>query len=121
MRSPAATITAALALSLAPIAALAHDLWLERAGLPITYPRHSTLLDDVALTVRGALHGQGITTRLEGELTVRSSTNPGQPFAVFGEVRTDEGRYRAWGQALNVETGIVAFNGSYTNPALNLL
>lgn len=68
-----------------------------------------------------ALHGQGITTRLEGELTVRSSTNPGQPFAVYGEVRTDEGRYRAWGQSLDVETGIVAFNGSYMNPALNLL
>jgi translocation and assembly module TamB len=52
---------------------------------------------------------------------VRSSPNPGQPFAVFGEVRTDEGRYRAWGQALNVETGVVAFNGSYANPAINLL
>ncbi|GGF82578.1 LysR family transcriptional regulator [Azorhizobium oxalatiphilum] len=36
------------------------NLWLEKAGLPITYPAHSTLLDDVALTVRGALLGQGI-------------------------------------------------------------
>lgn len=68
-----------------------------------------------------ALDGYGITTRLEGELTVRSSPLPNQPFSVFGEVRTDEGRYRAWGQALNVETGEVAFNGSYENPALNLL
>ncbi len=68
-----------------------------------------------------ALHGYGITTRLEGELTVRSSPLPDQPFSVFGEVRTDEGRYRAWGQALNVETGEVAFNGSYENPSLNLL
>jgi translocation and assembly module TamB len=40
---------------------------------------------------------------------------------VFGEVRTVEGRYRAWGQELNVETGVVRFNGSYTNPTLDLL
>ncbi|MDR6954832.1 LysR family glycine cleavage system transcriptional activator [Ancylobacter sp. 3268] len=36
------------------------NLWLERAGLPIVYPRQSIMLDDVALTVRGALAGQGI-------------------------------------------------------------
>lgn len=68
-----------------------------------------------------ALQGYGITTRLEGELTLRSSPLPDRPFSLFGEVRTDEGRYRAWGQALNVETGEVAFNGSYENPSLNLL
>jgi translocation and assembly module TamB len=68
-----------------------------------------------------ALEGQGITTRLEGELTVRSATYGSEPFSVFGEVRTDEGRYRAWGQALNVETGVVRFNGPYSNPSLNLL
>ncbi|HWL61637.1 MAG TPA: translocation/assembly module TamB domain-containing protein [Steroidobacteraceae bacterium] len=90
-----------------------------RGGLQATRRMDVELTIDLGRDL--ALHGQGITTRLEGELTVRSSTNPGQPFAVFGEVRTDEGRYRAWGQALNVETGIVAFNGSYTNPALNLL
>ncbi len=68
-----------------------------------------------------ALEGEGITTRLEGELTVRSATIGSDPFSVFGEVRTVEGRYRAWGQALNIETGVVRFNGSYTNPPLDLL
>jgi len=68
-----------------------------------------------------ALEGQGITTRLEGELTVRSASRAGEAVSVFGEVRTDEGRYRAWGQALDVETGVVRFNGSYSNPALDLL
>ena len=33
-----------------------------------------------------------------------------------GEVRTDEGRYRAWGQMLDVETGLIRFNGPYNNP-----
>jgi len=68
-----------------------------------------------------AVNGQGISTRLEGELTVRSTTNGNGPFSVFGEVRTDAGRYRAWGQALNVEAGVVRFNGSYADPSLNLL
>ncbi len=68
-----------------------------------------------------AMEGQGITTRLEGELTVRSNTIGSNPFNVFGVVRTVEGRYRAWGQALNVETGVVRFNGSYANPTLDLL
>lgn len=36
------------------------NLWLEKANLPIVYPRQSILLDDIALTIRGALGGQGI-------------------------------------------------------------
>jgi translocation and assembly module TamB len=68
-----------------------------------------------------ALEGQGITTRLEGELTVRSAAYGADAFSVFGEVRTVEGRYRAWGQALDVETGILRFNGPYANPTLDLL
>ena len=71
-----------------------------------------------------ALQGYGITTRLAGDLTIRSPRNPRRgdpPFGVVGEIRTDEGRYRAWGQALNVETGAVMFNGPYSNPSLNML
>jgi translocation and assembly module TamB len=40
---------------------------------------------------------------------------------VAGEVRTDEGRYRAWGQVLDVETGLIRFNGPYNNPSLDIL
>ncbi|THJ34545.1 hypothetical protein E8K88_06010 [Lampropedia aestuarii] len=68
-----------------------------------------------------ALEGYGITTRLEGELTIRNSTRGNDPVSIVGEVRTDEGRYRAWGQALDVETGEVLFNGPYDNPSINLL
>ncbi len=35
------------------------NLWLEKASLPIVYPRQSILLDDIALTLRGAQR-QGI-------------------------------------------------------------
>ncbi|THU04997.1 DUF490 domain-containing protein [Lampropedia puyangensis] len=68
-----------------------------------------------------ALEGYGITTRLEGELAIRSTTRGNDPVAIVGEIRTDEGRYRAWGQALNVQTGVVMFNGPYANPSINML
>jgi translocation and assembly module TamB len=68
-----------------------------------------------------AVEGEGLNTRLEGALTVRSASIGSNPFVVFGEVRTVEGRYRAWGQALNIETGVVRFNGPPSNPTLELL
>ena len=68
-----------------------------------------------------ALQGAGITTRLEGTLDVRGSSAPGGPPRITGEVRTVQGRYRAWGQALNVETGSARFNGPYNNPSLDIL
>lgn len=68
-----------------------------------------------------ALQGHGITTRLTGELDVRSSPVPGAPPRVIGEVRTEQGRYRAWGQVLDVETGLIRFSGPYNNPSLDIL
>ncbi|MDA8453702.1 translocation/assembly module TamB domain-containing protein [Acidovorax sp. GBBC 3334] len=80
---------------------------------------------DIALTLNlgddFALQGHGITTRLTGELEIRGATVAGGPPRVTGEVRTVEGRYRAWGQSLNVETGLARFNGPYDNPALDVL
>lgn len=80
---------------------------------------------DIAITLNlgrdFALSGHGITTRLTGEVDIRSSAVPGAPPRVTGEVRTDEGRYRAWGQMLNVETGLIRFNGPYNNPSLDIL
>ena len=68
-----------------------------------------------------ALQGRGITTRLTGEVDVRSAATAGAPPRVTGEVRTEEGRYRAWGQVLDVETGLIRFNGPYNNPSLDIL
>ncbi len=80
---------------------------------------------DIALTLNlgrdFALQGFGITTRLEGALEVRGSSVAGAPPRITGEVRTVQGRYRAWGQALDVETGIARFNGPYNNPSLDIL
>lgn len=80
---------------------------------------------DIAVTLNlgrdFALSGHGITTRLTGEVDIRSSAVPGAPPRVTGEVRTEEGRYRAWGQMLDVETGLIRFNGPYNNPSLDIL
>jgi translocation and assembly module TamB len=77
---------------------------------------------DVAVTLDlgedFALQGHGITTRLKGRLDIRVAG--GAP-RVTGEIHTEQGRYRAWGQALDVETGLIRFNGPYDNPALDVL
>lgn len=67
-----------------------------------------------------AVQGRGITTRLEGELEIRS-TQLNAPPRITGEVKTVKGQYRAYGQQLDVETGVARFNGPFDNPALDIL
>ena len=68
-----------------------------------------------------ALQGFGITTRLLGQLEIKGASYVGGPPSVTGEISTEQGRYRAWGQSLNVETGLIRFNGPYNNPSLDIL
>lgn len=68
-----------------------------------------------------ALQGHGITTRLTGALRISANAASGGQPRVSGEVRTDAGRYRAWGQALDVESGLIRFAGPYDNPQLDIL
>ncbi|VTU36833.1 Autotransporter assembly factor TamB [Variovorax sp. PBL-H6] len=67
-----------------------------------------------------AVQGRGLTTRLEGKLEIRSTALNAPP-RITGEVHTVKGQYRAYGQRLDVETGIARFNGPYDNPALDIL
>lgn len=57
------------------------NLWLEKADLPILYPTQSTLLDDIALTIRGALAGQGIA--MARSLVVRDYLRTGELVRLF--------------------------------------
>jgi translocation and assembly module TamB len=66
------------------------------------------------------LRGHGLQTRLAGQLEVRSTPGDTAP-RVVGEVRTVSGTYRAYGQQLAIETGVVRFNGPYDNPSLEIL
>lgn len=67
-----------------------------------------------------AVQGRGITTRLEGDLEIRS-TKLNAPPRITGEVKTVKGQYRTYGQQLDVETGLARFNGPFDNPALDIL
>lgn len=62
-----------------------------------------------------ALQGYGITTRLEGKLQVTNGPR------ITGEIHTVNGRYRAWGQSLDVESGTIRFSGPYANPAIDII
>ena len=67
------------------------------------------------------LRGQGIDTRLQGRVLVTSNTTTQGLPRLSGEVRTAGGRYKAYGQQLRIETGVLRFNGPYDNPALDII
>jgi translocation and assembly module TamB len=79
---------------------------------------------DVTLDVRGNLgsrfyiRGAGLEARLDGALDI--SGRPGQLLAE-GNVRTRGGTYQGYGQRLQIERGILTFQGPLENPALNVL
>jgi len=67
------------------------------------------------------VQGLGLTTRLAGQVNLLSNAaTKGLP-RLNGEVRTEGGRYKAYGQHLNIETGLLRFNGPYDNPLLEIL
>ncbi len=94
-------------------------------------PRALALDVDVTLDPGRNFHlkGQGIDTRLEGKLTLRtlggSSEKGGIAGAagprLTGELRTVGGSYKAYGQTLDIDTGVLRFSGPYDNPALDIL
>jgi translocation and assembly module TamB len=67
------------------------------------------------------IQGMGLTSRLAGQVNlVSNASTKGLP-RLSGEVRTEGGRYKAYGQQLNIETGLLRFNGPYDNPQLDIL
>lgn len=78
------------------------------------------VLIDLDLGPQFHVQGRGLQTRLSGQLSVRST--PAQPTPrVLGEVRTVDGSYRAYGQQLQIETGVLRFVGPYDDPTLDIL
>lgn len=75
---------------------------------------------DLDLGQRFELRGQGLQTRLAGQLRVQSS--PAMPTPrILGEVRAVSGTYRAYGQQLSIDTGVLRFTGPYDDPTLDIL
>ena len=65
------------------------------------------------------VQGKGIDTRLRGTLTLagESLRNP----RLTGTINTAGGEYRAYGQRLDVEQGVLRFTGAIDNPTLDIL
>jgi translocation and assembly module TamB len=79
----------------------------------------TTLALAVDLGPEFRVQGRGIVTRLAGKLQLRG--NPGELPRLNGEVRTRLGTYRAYGQRLDIEQGVLRFTGSLDNPSLDIL
>ena len=63
-------------------------------------------------------NGSGLSTRLAGQLqlTARGRDLP----RAAGTIRTRDGRFAAYGQQLDIERGILSFQGLLDNPALDV-
>jgi len=64
------------------------------------------------------LRGQGVDTRLSGDVAL---TSPGNKLAINGTVRTVDGRFAAYGQRLEVTRGRFIFSGEPGNPRIDVL
>jgi translocation and assembly module TamB len=73
---------------------------------------------DVDLGDKLQVRGRGLDTTLAGKLRI---TTPGGRLAVAGTVNTERGTYKAYGQKLDIERGILAFSGAVDNPRLDVL
>ena len=62
--------------------------------------------------------GRGINTPLTGNLRLRSHDNA--PIYASGSILTKGGLYEGYGQQLEIERGILNFQGSPSNPSLNI-
>jgi translocation and assembly module TamB len=67
------------------------------------------------------LQGKGLNTRLTGQLELISQASTQGLPRLHGQVRTVGGRYKAYGQELNISTGVLRFNGAYDNPGLEII
>lgn len=67
------------------------------------------------------LRGHGLNTRLAGNLTASSRSTGAPQLRLTGEIRTVLGTYRAYGQRLDIEEGVLRFSGPFDNPSLDIL
>ncbi len=65
------------------------------------------------------IQGKGLDTQVRGSLAL-AGDSLGEP-RLTGTVRTFGGQYRAYGQRLDVEQGVLRFTGAIDNPTLDIL
>lgn len=103
---------------------LSKDVVMRGSSTPIEDPNAQRVQPDVQvefdLGPAFEVSGRGLQTRLAGQLTVRAT--PTQPTPrLLGEVRTISGTYRAYGQRLAIESGVLRFAGPFDDPTLDIV
>ena len=83
------------------------------------------VVPDIAITLdlgsNFEVRGRGLNTNLTGSLALRSNAETRQVPRLTGTVRTERGSYKAYGQQLDVEEGVLRFYGAFDNPSLDIL
>ncbi|MES2911382.1 MAG: translocation/assembly module TamB domain-containing protein [Pseudomonadota bacterium] len=83
------------------------------------------LVPDVSVTLEMGpdfrVQGRGLSTRLTGTLMLLSSAATGNTPRLLGNLSTVRGSYKAYGQLLDIEEGVLRFTGPYDNPVLDIL
>jgi translocation and assembly module TamB len=79
-----------------------------------------SLVVDIDLGQDFSVQGKGLDTRIAGQLKLSADSSSSGPRLV-GTVSTVGGEYRAYGQALDVEQGLLRFTGAIDNPSLDIL
>ncbi len=101
---------------------LSEDVVIKRQGREANRPSVPARLLSVNLNADLGRHfhfrGAGVESRLVGAIDLRSQGS-GPPRAI-GTIRTRDGRFDAYGQQLDIERGIVNFQGLIDNPGLNI-
>jgi translocation and assembly module TamB len=72
---------------------------------------------DIDLGTQLRAKGRGVDTGLSGSVRI---TNPNNRLAVRGTIESVGGTYAAYGQKLELEKGVLAFNGPPDNPWLDI-
>jgi translocation and assembly module TamB len=90
---------------------------LEPDRVPPKRPFHVAVDIDLGNDFR--LQGRGLDTKLRGTLAL-TGDSLAQPHLV-GLIRTNQGEYRAYGQRLDIERGLLRFTGALDNPSLDIL
>ncbi|MBE2261592.1 MAG: translocation/assembly module TamB domain-containing protein [Burkholderiaceae bacterium] len=95
----------------------------KRAALEVT-PGQVKVMPDVSVTLDLGkdfrVRGHGLATRLEGRLVLNHVTRGTLAPRLFGQIRTIDGTYKAYGQQLAIEDGVLRFSGPFDNPALEI-
>jgi len=92
------------------------------SDIPAVEEAPTRLRVDVKLDLGEAFFvtGEGLDVRMEGGVRVTLEEGEIRPRA-RGQVRVAEGRYRAYGQQLEIARGVLLFDGPLDNPKLDIL